>query len=94
MTASWCGESDQEVLVDETFDVPGAKQALRIERVTTERAEDGSTVRLHAHELHFLRSDNETGVEQLRRLPAPAVVHPASSPASSSMMVSGMSKLA
>ena len=51
------GEPDQEVIIDETFTAPGARQALRIERTYPERATDGSVVRLHAYELHFLRDD-------------------------------------
>ena len=53
---------DQQIITNETFSAPGAKLALRIERIYTDRAANGSPIRLHAYELHFRRTDNVTVV--------------------------------
>ncbi len=46
------------MIADQTLTAAGAKQALRIERIYTARAPDGTKVRAHAYELHFVRNDN------------------------------------
>lgn len=51
-------DPSEQIVVDEEFEAPDAKQALRIERLYSTEAKDGSTLRVHGYELHFLRTDN------------------------------------
>ena len=52
-------EPEQPLIVDQDFASPGAREALRLEFIYPDRSPDGSVVRLHEHQLRFLRKDGK-----------------------------------